>query len=466
MKLLKQLSIRWKLTLWYGAVLATVLLAFSATVYAMVRHQLLRRLDQGLEEELSDVLREVGRHSDTPTLLKMIHHRFAEHAGFDFEITDQAGDALFRNRRLVELSMGFGVEPALSDTPQFADVEPGPSGRWRVVAVLADSAAGPLTVKVGRPLEDFEYDLSALLLAFLLMGPLTLLLAMAGGYFLACRVLRPIHRISQTARQITADGLHERISTSKADDELGALAQTLNGMIERLERSFSEMQRFTADAAHELRTPLAVIRAEAEVALRSTRSADEYRQVLENVLEEANGLAKVADQLLFLCRHRSGVQRVNREPVALDELLLDVTTNMQLVAQEKGVTLTLAENEPCTIVGDTRHLRRAFYNLLDNAIKYTRPGGRVIVTSHSNGDLGSVKVADTGIGISPEHVPHVFERFYRADASRSDDDRGAGLGLSICQSIVQDAGGSVTVESVMGAGSTFTVTFPLRRGSA
>lgn len=471
MNVLKRLSIRWKLTLWYGGVLAAVLAAFSATVYAVMRHQLLGRIDQGLREELSDVLTELARHSDTPTLLEWLQRRFGEHAGFDFEIIDDAGNSFFRNPRLVEQGAGLGneagktepgkIEPGKYDAPQFANVDSGPSGRWRVVTVAADSAAGPLTVRIGRSLENFEQELSALLLAFGLMGPLTLLLAMGGGYFLACRVLRPVQRISQTARSITADRLHERVSASNADDELGALAQTLNGMIERLERSFAEMHRFTADAAHELRTPLAVIRSEAEVALRSTRSANEYRHVLENILEEANGLAKVADQLLFLCRHRAGVQPMHLEAVRLDQLLADVSANMQLVAQEKGVALTLVEHEPCTIVADAHHLRRVFYNLLDNAIKYTPSDGRVVVTSRSSGGQVSVEVADTGIGISPQHVPHVFDRFYRADASRSGDTAGAGLGLAICQSIVQDAGGSITLTSAPNQGSRFTVTLPL-----
>ncbi len=219
-------------------------------------------------------------------------------------------------------------------------------------------------------------------------------------------------------------------------------------------------RRLTADAAHELRTPLAVIRNEAEVALRRARSGEEYGRVLENVLEETIRLSRMADELLFLCRQDAGLNPRRGEPVDLAPLLDEVVGNMRPVAQEKGVSLTLDQPVVGTVAGDTRQFRRVFYNLIDNAVKYTPAEGRVRVDCRRDDGEVVVSVSDTGGGIPEEHLPRVFDRFYRADPSRTGDGNGAGLGLSICQSVVQAVGGSISVESTVGNGTTFRVRLP------
>jgi two-component system heavy metal sensor histidine kinase CusS len=456
---MRRLSIRWKLTLWYGGVLAVVLALFSMAVYFTMRHQLLGRIDQGLTEELADVLSEVERARNEDSLKEWLDRRFAHHEGFDFQITRADGVRFFVNARLREIVLPL-PEGGLSATPSFrvASLEGG--RRWRIIGVRVQGPKDELTVQVARSLASFDHQSRELLLTFLLTGPLTLLLAVAGGYFLAARTLAPVDLITGTARQITAERLSRRIEVLNPDDELGALAQTLNRMIERLERSFAEMQRFTADAAHELRTPLAVIRNEAEVALRAQRSPEEYGRVLENLLEEVNRLSHVAEQLLFLSRQDAGLHPPAREEVPVDELLQEVSGNMQLVAQEKGVLLTLADNASCRIVSDPRRLRRVLYNLLDNAIKYTGCGGRVTVRGTLREDRWTVSIADTGVGIPTEHLPHVFERFYRVDPARTGDGHGAGLGLAICGSVIEALGGSIALESIVGQGTTVSVTLP------
>ncbi|MEX0702976.1 MAG: heavy metal sensor histidine kinase [Planctomycetales bacterium] len=475
---MKRPTIRWKLTLWYAGVLAVVLTLFSGVVYFTMRHQLLGRIDQGLDEELADVLSEVDRAGDSAGMLKWLHRRFAHHEGFDFEITDAHGRRVFVNPRLVERGLSFAPASTAGSTrsspagstsqdaeaPRLETRNVGSAG-WRIVTVEARGPDGPLTVRVARSLASFEHEMRELLLTFLLVAPLTLLAAVGGGYVLADRALRPVQEMSRTARRITADRLHERIAVDNPHDELGTLAVTLNEMIERLERSFTEMQRFTADAAHELRTPLAVIRNEAEVALRSARSPEEYCRVLENLLEETDRLSTMADQLLFLCRQDAGLQPKANGSVPMAELLADVVSNMQLVAQDKRVVLSLQEDEPCLLTGDGRQLRRLFYNLLDNAIKYTSAGGRVSVTSRREADSLIVVVADTGIGIPVEHLPRIFDRFYRIDPARSDELDGAGLGLSICCSIVRGMGGKISVESAVGRGTKFTVRLELPEAS-
>jgi len=453
-------GIRWQLTLWYGLVLAAVLTVFSGTVYWTMRHQLLGRIDQGLREELSDVRSEVEQAEDTSALLQWLQRRFARHEGFDFQITRSDGDRFFVNDRLA--GQGLLLPHRLPDAtePAFESVALTEVGSWRVICIRVQAPEGPLTVQVARSLAAFEQESRELLRIFLLTGPLTLLATLAGGYFLARRTLAPVQHMNETARQISAERLGRRLVVNNPGDELGQLALTLNGMLDRLERSFAEMQRFTADAAHELRTPLAVIRNEAEVALRQPRTGEEYAGVLENLLEETVRLSQLADQLLFLCRQDAGLNQLVRDEIALDVLLHEVVENMRLVAREKGVTLTLTANPTSRIKADGNQLRRVFYNLIDNAIKYTGPGGCVTLTNQVCKEEVVVSVADTGVGIPAEHLPRIFDRFYRADPARNGEANGAGLGLSICQSAVRAAGGTIIATSTEGRGSTFTIRLP------
>ncbi|HJZ91806.1 MAG TPA: heavy metal sensor histidine kinase, partial [Gemmataceae bacterium] len=384
---------------------------------------------------------------------------FGGHEGFDFQITRADGSRFFANRRLGDRTLPLPDQ--LTDEPAFRDAVIEDTGRWRVVSVRASGPDGPLTIQVARSLAGFDHEMAELVTTLLVIWPLTLLVTAGAGYVLARKALGPVDRITQAADRITAEELSRRVEVANPDDELGALAQTLNRMIGRLERSFAEMRQFTADAAHELRTPLAVIRSEAEVALRADRTPDEYRRVIENLLDEATRLGGVADQLLFLCRQDAGLLPPVREELDAGRLIRDVVENMRVVADEKMVTLTADRVVPCRVVSDGRLVRRVLYNLLDNAIKYTDPGGRVEVTSAADGGSLTVTVSDTGIGIPPEHLSHVFERFYRADPARAGDRPGAGLGLAICRSIVRTLGGSIALESSPGVGTTVRVVLPL-----
>jgi heavy metal sensor kinase len=454
------LGIRWKLTLWYGLVLTVLLAVFSAVVYWVLRHQLMERMDEALTEELADVRHEIERATDTPALLVWLDRRFAHHEGFDFQITRADGTRFFASDRLADRALA--APPSAPDhpaPPHFESVEAG-QDRWRVVTVRVRGPDGPLTVRVARSLSEFDHETGELLWAFLLAGPLTVGATLVGGYYLAGRTLAPVDRITETARSISGERLNRRVPVSNPGDELGRLAATLNDMLDRLERSFTEMQRFTADAAHELRTPLAVIRNEAEVALRAPRSVEEYTRVLEGLLEEVVRLSEMADQLLFLCRQDAGLNPPAHKDVPLDELLAAVTENMRLVAEAKGVALVLGDNPPCAVRGEALPLRRVFYNLIDNAVKYTAAGGTVRVSSRRAGGEVVVRVSDTGTGIATEHLPHIFDRFYRVDPSRTGETGGAGLGLAICRSVVRAAGGGIEVSSEIGHGSEFVVRLP------
>ena len=226
---------------------------------------------------------------------------------------------------------------------------------------------------------------------------------------------------------------------------LGRLARTFNALIDRLQKAIEEMRRFTADAAHELRTPLAVLRSGIDVALRAPRTAEEYRQALEAAADEANRLTRLADQLLFLSRQEAGMMQIDREEMRLDALLKDVAEQFAGRADEAGVTLTVEPLEPWTVRGDDIRLSQVFYNVLDNAIKYTPRGGRVTVRGRAVDDRVEIEIEDTGSGILPEHVPHVFKRFYRVEQSRNAERGGSGLGLAIAQSAIEAHGGTISI---------------------
>jgi heavy metal sensor kinase len=318
-------------------------------------------------------------------------------------------------------------------------------------------------MQVARSLAPEENAMRELLRVLLLVGPPALAAALGGGYWLARRALAPVDRMTRDADQITATRLNVRLPLSGNDDELERLAHTLNRMIERLEHSFQEMQRFTADAAHELRTPLAVIRNTAEVALRSAREPEEYRHVLENLLEETDQLTRLAGQLLYLCREDSGLNPPANTPVRLDELVREVADQIQIVAREKGLALTVSTPASCQVPGDADRLRRALFNLIDNAVKYTDTGGTISLSVTCNDHYAQIIVADNGRGIASEHVPHIFKRFYRGSGLPKSNSHGTGLGLAICKAIVESHAGRLEVHSKLGEGSQFTILLPTRR---
>jgi heavy metal sensor kinase len=312
-----------------------------------------------------------------------------------------------------------------------------------------------------------DRQLAELMTWLLLGGPIAVGCTLGCGYWLARQALAPVERMVATAEDISATRLDRRIEVANPDDELGRLARTLNGMIERLERSFKEVRQFTADAAHELRTPLAILRNEAEVALRVPRDSEQYRDCLEDMLEEIDHLSNLSEALLFLFRGDAGLGASRREPLEIDEVIEEIAEHVRVVATEHQQELTVAASSPCTVLGNPEQLRRLLFNLLDNAIKFTPPGGRIVVrAAGGSGEAVRLVVSDTGIGIAPEHLPRVFDRFYRVDSARSRRSGGNGLGLSICRSIVEAHHGTIELESEPGRGTSVIVTLPCDAGSA
>jgi heavy metal sensor kinase len=458
-----RLSIRWRLTLWYGAVVAVTLTVFSAAVYTLMGYHLLALTDAALAEELADLGGDIALCASANAIPRELGLRYASHEGYEFQVNDERGRVLFR-------SDGLGPGGLPAGRPDSRDSHPGIAyatsrvagvGQARLVSRTIDGPDGPLRIQAAIALAPNESAMRRLLLVLALSGPLALAGALSGGYVLARNALAPVDRMSSAAAEITATRLDRRLEGPATDDELGRLARTFNDMISRLQRSFEEVRRFTADAAHELRTPLSVMRTEAEVALRAPRSPERDAQVLEDLLEEIDRLTRLVTKLLFLCREDAGLETGVRQRVRLDDLVRDVADHMQAVAREKGIALEVAELAACSVLGDVDRLRQLLFNLLDNAIKFTPGGGSVRVGVDRGGDgQARIAISDNGIGIGTEHLPRVFDRFYRVDPSRSRDAGGAGLGLAICRSIAEAHQGSLTVTSTPARGSTFRLSLP------
>ena len=316
-------------------------------------------------------------------------------------------------------------------------------------------------VQVGTSLRPVEEMLHRLVLILLVSAPLALAVALGGGWFLADRALRPVEAITQAAQRIAAGDLTQRLAVSSSSDEIGRLAATFNDMIARLEASFRQVRQFSADASHELRTPLTVIKGETELALRRPRPAEDYRLVLESTLEEIDRMTRIVDELLFLSRADLGEVAIESLPVRLDALVEDIRRQAAVLGQEQAVQVTVGTVEPAVVQGDELRLRELLLNLVDNAVKYSRPGGKVEIVLVREGTTGRLSVTDQGIGMAPEEQGRIFDRFYRTDAARAHFKKGTGLGLSICKWIAEAHHGRIEVQSQVGEGSRFTVVLPV-----
>ncbi len=460
---MKRLNVRWRLTLWYGAVLTAIVIGFGSCVYVMVQRHLITRTDFELDEELTELALEVRLAKSDDDLNEQLERRFFRHASFDFQVSRLGTPPLFRSGRLQDTALPAPDRDQSGEshaTVSETRLLPG-LGEMRVVSRRATGRDEEYLVQATMSLLPNHAELQAVLTTLLIAGPLAVMAALVGGYFLARRALEPVDRMATTAGQITGMRLDARIEVVNPDDELGHLARTFNSMLDRLQRAVDELRRFTADAAHELRTPLSVLQAEAEVALRMSRSAHEYRRVLEVTLNESKRLARLADRLLTLCRHDSGLQPMRCEEVPLDALVRDVADQIRIAADEKGVVLVVAPLEEWVIPGDDIQLSQLLSNLLDNAVKFTKPGGKVVVHGEQRNGHVLLAISDTGIGIPNADLPHVFERFYRADKSRNGQTGGAGLGLAIAKAIVESHRGTIAIESTVNAGTVVRVKLPV-----
>ncbi len=436
-------SLRLRLTLLYSGLFAILFVLFGALLYGALAHSLYERLDETLVSEadtaawlFTDEFEEVGHHADAA----------AREVINDMKLRSDFVAVLEGNRVLA-------AKPA--PTPARGE---GPGRRVVERQVMAGDVQ--YRVMAGASLGRIQDELAELRRMLLIGLPLVLVLAGMGAWVLATRALRPLESVAAQAGRITENTLHTRIEAAGAAAELEVVIESFNDLLSRLDRSFDAMRRFVADASHELRTPISVIRGEADVALSRERPAAEYREALGVVLDESRRLSALVDDLLNLARADSGRVRLEAREFYLNELAAECCRSVRAFAAARGLTLECRPAPDIQYRGDERLLRRMLLNLLDNAIRYTPAGGTITVSLEAAEDDVNLRVADTGIGIASGHAARVFERFYRADEARSRAAGGFGLGLSIVQWIAEAHHGTAACASEPGRGSVFTVTLP------
>ncbi len=461
-------SIGTRLTVWYASILSVTLLVLGATAYGFLAYSLSHDVDAALEG-VAKVSVEQARAQGSAFFPRGVDELFRHYLGFSplnpsLELFDTQGrpDLNRAGSPAAKLPLSpQALKDALRGVSTFETIEsPGPYP-FRVLTMPVMKGGRVINlVQVGISLENVLNTQRRFLLIMGAVLPFGLLLASVGGWVLARRALKPVGEMTQAARRISGESLAGRLQETGSGDELDWLAKTLNDMLARLDDSFRQTRQFSADAAHELQTPLTILKGEIEVALRSPRTPEEYRGVLHSSLEEIDRISSLVEGLLLLARADRGVLRLDLKPVNLPELLEEVGEQMRRLAESQAVSLDYGLTEPAVIQGDRQHFKRLLVNLIDNAIKYTPAGGRVTLSLRCDGTRAQVGVSDTGIGFTIDEQEQIFNRFYRAAEARSQQGGGAGLGLSIAQSIAAAHGGRIEVESAPGQGSTFTVSLP------
>lgn len=459
---MKRVSIRWRLTFWYSAVVALLLVIFGGLVYGMIRQYLLAQTDAEVVAEMLEYQREVENSQEIDALNSQLRSFFNVHEDYQFELSTLDGKRLIATRSLGQQAL-VGARDDDDRELKLQTETLDELGRHRVANQVVQGPGGPLQIAIAVPTAPTERMLNRFLLILCSVGGVVLLGATVAGAFMAKRALAPVESIRASADRITAEKLSQRIPVANADDELGKLAATFNQMLERLESSFQEMRRFTDDAAHELRTPITVLRSGLEVALRNARSAEEYRESLASALEDVVRLCRLSEQLLTLAREDAEPHGEHRMPVHLDELIRSAVNPLQSMMDENSVSIQIRDLSGLFVSGVPHRLQRLWVNLLENAVKYTPAGGNIDVSGYSTEKSVSVVVADSGNGIPPNQLDRVFDRFYRVDVSRTGATGGAGLGLTICRSIVVSHGGQIEIESEPGQGTRVIVMFPAWR---
>ncbi len=458
-------SIRFRLSAWYFGTLLLALILFGIGTWLAMRRSIYETVDDTLRDRISGV-RQFMEVQLEALSLEEIRQEFGEHSvlgpgGDLFQVCNSKGEWLYRSAPFAESDLTITLPSKLPEVGRFENLEV--RGRKiRTFSSRIEVRGQPYTVQVAAPVDELYEALDRYQLILLLLIPAVLLIASGGGYWMSRRALAPVDRIIRDAQSIGGQNLQKRLDVPMSGDELQRLSETLNQMLERLEGAFRRITQFTADASHELRTPVSVIRTTAELALRRPRSTSEYETALCDILTQSERTTELIECLLTLARADAGEYSLQRSRVNVEEAIRESIETGRRLAEAKGLeyAATLPQ-EGVDIIGDSQALGRLALILIDNAVKYTPAPGTVQIRLDSDGLCAVLEVRDSGIGIPPADLPQIFERFYRADPARGSESGGVGLGLAIARWIVQQHGGDLTVESKQGSGSSFRVKLPL-----
>ena len=444
-------SIRFRLTVWYTAILLAGLLLFGVGVWIAVSISVTQTVDQSLRHRVEALKQFLETVPEQEIQEEVKEFAMGAPEGNLLQVRDSAGAELLSSPLQAILPRAL---PGLVEVTWRGR-------RYRVLSQVSFIVRGRrYQVAAGASLDERGDILRRFRLLLLLAIPSVLLVGAAGGYWLSRRALRPVDEMTDAARSIGIDNLSSRLRVPRTGDELQRLAETWNNMLDRLEHSVKRLSQFTADASHELRSPIALIRAAAEIALRQQRTPEAYREALRRIHEESERTSQLVEDLLVLARADGGAAPLELAPVDLAEVVDEVCRHEQRQARAKDLNLEVRVPEETVVIqGNDGAIRRLVLVLLDNAIKYTPAGGRIEVSLDPGVDGVELAVRDTGIGIADTDLPRVFDRFYRADKARTRDEGGCGLGLSIAQWIARCHRAEIHAESGAGRGSLFRVAF-------
>ena len=461
---MKLRSIRVQLTAWYLGVLAVGLGVFSVSSWYGLRTIAFRTVDEELEDRIHDVEKFLEQEDQTRSLSES-GAKLRERSQFTpaadlLQVADEHGNWLYRSPALEHSGVTVRPLAQLGAQPVF-EVLTMQTEPVRFATARVDVRGHSWVVQTAESLQELSEELNRfdVLLRWLIPGLLGL--AGVGGYWISRRALQPVDRVTAAAESISIHNLGGQLSVPRSGDELQRLSETLNRMLGRLNESVQRMSQFTADASHELRAPVALIRTTAELAIQSERSGTEARDDMLTILTEAERVSRLIDSLLLLARADAGEDGLQRELTDLPAILRQAVEQCRAPAAEKNIQLdSLPGDQSIAVIGDAEAMRRLFFILIDNAVKYTPDGGQIDVRLEMTGERAIVSVTDTGIGIADTELPYIFDRFWRADKVRSRGMGGAGLGLSIARWISEQHQWEIKTGAGPGGGSQFTVTIP------
>lgn len=457
-------SIRFRLTFWFVSILAVAILLISLALYFGLRQALLGNVDQTLRLAAERSVQVTAQSAVDPALSPIERARALTYIAIapvrllllDGSVTQT--DPLFPSdvpvdpNALAAASRGESLYETISST----------TGQHRLLtAPLSADGRRFAVIQVAQSLNTELATLRSLRNLLLIAVPVTLLFASVGGVILGQNAFAPMERVRRDVEAIIADDdLSHRVGKELIEDEVGLLAQTFDRLLERIESAMARERQFSADASHELRSPLTALKGELSVTLARERTAEDYRRVLHDLEDTVDEMSHLVEDLLALSRSTAGV--LHMQEFDLSELLDQIGERMGVLTEARGLQLAWrAAESPMTVTADRIKIQRLLTNLVDNAIRYTPRGGVITVHARRHDSHVAIEVVDTGIGIAAEHLPHVFERFYRADNARTREGAGgSGLGLAIADAIVRAHGGDISITSTLGRGSTFTVQLP------
>ncbi|HEV2211455.1 MAG TPA: ATP-binding protein [Verrucomicrobiae bacterium] len=462
-------GLKFQLLAWYVALVLACLALLGLATYLALHSSLrtaLKETQLRRARQIAQLLHERSTGGDLAQVGSEIETRYAPDRNDRFvRITRRDGATIYQS----EAPLDHNFDPASVPPPVWPEGEerareiPLLGGRELLLAThkVQQPGGAAFLIETGAPMDEVQADLKKWVLFLATLLPAVALITLGGGYVLIKRALSPVDRIAASAERITALNLGERLPVAQTGDELERLSLALNRMIERLEAAFQYSRRFVADASHELRTPLTALRGELETLFQEPRLSAEARERLGSALEEVERLANIVEGLFAISRLDAGEAAAEWVKFELGQLASATADQMSLLAEDKHIEVACQAAKGVWVQGDRARLKQVVVNLLDNAIKYTAEGGTISLKVGAQDSKAVLEVADTGMGIPPEALPRVFERFFRVDAARSREQGGAGLGLSIVKSICTAHQGRVEASSSLGLGSRFRVELPL-----